>query len=300
MDIVDALEKENLEVRSQVEIDRVQLGIGCPVGCVHCSRDPVRKRTWFMDADEFERIIKIGIQIKPTLLARYLLTDSDFDPFQNPDIVTICKLLLDHTGIRFYLLTSLLPPTTELRQSADYLASHPDLIERIAITISHFPLLVKTNYDQYINAVTDGVRRFLPLMKQNKLVLSPQFNDEDLHELYSEEKVMQTFSKIIARLGLEMTDVAHITYPRPVIGLGRAKTALFVKKDIQTRIEAELSHGQSPIISVREQERPYSGMLARGGVFMVCKSPRAMLNAIDWKPAGEIFSKKSGLIEGRK
>ncbi len=64
-------------------------------------------------------------------------------------------------------------------------------------------------------------------------------------------------------------------FPRPVIGLGRAGTLLEIRKNATYRIEAE---DPSPIISTRETERPYSGLVDIKGNLLYLEAPRAILN----------------------
>lgn len=300
MNLEELVKNPNPLILSHTEIDRFQLSTGCPVGCSHCSRDPSANHIAFMDPQNFLNSLEILNTIKQRmwldLLANYVVTDTDSEPFLGKNLVEFCRILLDKTGRQFYLLTSGLPFNDSFRKSADSIVDSPYLVHKVSITISHFSRLAETSLQRYTETLTEVVHLLSPLMQHNKLVLSPQYNEEDEGGLHSMHKTLDTFGKIVRNAGLSERELEGIVFPRPVIGLGRASTKLNVKRQAKCRIEAE---SPSPSISNREPERPYSGMITIGGVLMVCKSTRASLNAISWKPAGAIFRRQNVLSEAR-
>jgi len=199
-------------------------------------------------------------------------------------------MLASIAGRRFYLLTSGLPFNSTFEKNARELSEKPDLVERISITISRFPKLAENDLERYVESLAKSVKVLKPLLDKGKLVFSPQYNEEDSTAFHSMERTLTTYKQIVERSGLRESDVRDFTFPRPVIGLGRAETKLKVRKQANYRIEAEQP---SPVISTREKERPYSGMLASSGVLMVCRAPRASLNASNWQDAGKVFQRRA-------
>ncbi len=271
----EALEKVGPEVLRKIEIDTFQLNQGCPRACDHCSQDP-ETRLRNVSPGSFkcyvESVRKINEQIGNDLLARYLLTATDSDPFLHSHLAELVQSLCETTGKRFYLLTSGWFLRDTFQQNAEWIVEHPDTVEKVSLTLSNYPTNPASlfdNMDQLVNAV-----RTLSKLPEDKFIISPQYTENiDGYHIHSQKQGEDLLSYVLKRAGLSRVDFEGRIFPRPIIGLGRALTTLNVGAQTVYRIEAEPT-----VISTREQEKPYSGMVDIEGNLLVMKAPRAILN----------------------
>ncbi|HLC71922.1 MAG TPA: hypothetical protein VJI32_07985 [Candidatus Nanoarchaeia archaeon] len=269
------LEKVKPELLRQIEIDTFQLNDGCPRACDHCSQDP-ETRLRNVPPESFKRYVqsikKINEKMGDDMLARYLLTATDSDPFLHSQLAELVQGLYKITGKKFYLLTSGWFERGTFQQNAAWIVEHPEMVERVALTLSNYPTNPASlfdNVDVLVNAV-----RTLRQLPEDKFVISPQYTGEaDNYHIHSQKQVEDLLRYVVQKAGCGRDEFEGRIFPRPIIGLGRAATTLRVGAQSVYRIEAE-----PLVISTREQEKPYSGMIDIGGNLLVMKAPRAILN----------------------
>jgi len=274
------MNKANLQ---NIEIDMIRITHRCPRRCSHCSQSPNTGLEW-ISAAQFRKNIKKIEQIKQRtgndLLANYLLTTTDSDPFFHPKLGEICESLVELTGKKFYLLTSGWPNTRTLQRSAERIAQNPNLSYKIALTLSNYPTNI--SIFQNLSVLENAIRTFAVLGDQ--FVISPQYsfpyatNPDHIH---SQEKVMDLLRAAVSNAGYRLSDFRGRIWPRPIIALGRGKNLVSSMQSI--RIEAE---NPPTLVSTRETERPFSGYLDLDGALRICHAPRAILNRMltDYQP----------------
>lgn len=259
-----------------IEIDMIRITEQCPRRCSHCSQSPEAGLKWISVTqfrENIRKIVKIRERTGNDLLANYLLTTTDSDPLFHPQLPEICESLVELTGRKFYLLTSGWPMSRKLQRNAEKIAENPHLSFKIALTLSNFP----TNVSIYQNAkiLENAIRTFGVL--EDQFVISPQYSDpykKNSTHIHSQEQIMDLLRFAISGAGYRMSDFKGRIWPRPIIGLGRAKE-LGVSTMQSIRIEAE----EPPsVISLRERQRLFSGYLDLKGGLHIYQAPRAILN----------------------
>lgn len=275
MKIANALETLG-DLLGDIEIDTLKITDKCPRACDHCSQDPIAGLC-SIPAGQFEANVDDIMKIREKgndLLARYVLTSTDSDPFLHPHLADLVKIFYDKTGKRFYLLTSGWYDHPKFQRNADWVAQHPDYIERVALTLSNFPTNPSSIFDN-ARLQSNAIKTFRE-MPEEKFMISPQYVEEvDRYHIHSRRQVEDLLDHVLREAGSARKQFDGRIHYRSVIGLGRALTKLGVRRRVEYRIEAE---SPPPIISVREQERPYSGLIDLEGNLLVLKAPRAILN----------------------
>lgn len=274
-----------------IEIDTLRITRNCPRGCSHCSQDP-KKGLAQVGVDQFGRVVDALADIRHStgndLLANYVLTTTDSDPFLHKELSSLVKMLCDGTGKRFYLLTSGWFEHRYFQRNADWIAQNPDYVERVALTLSNFPTNPGSVF-RNARLLTNAVRTFGE-MPEGKFVISPQYIEGvDGHNVYSRKQTDDLLDHVLDEAGFSRKEFSGRIHYRPITGLGRALTVLGVN-DVQTiRIEAE---DPPPIISTREDERIYSGLVDMDGRLLVMNAHRAILNRdLDhYVPANELLA----------
>ncbi|MFH0701586.1 MAG: radical SAM protein [Candidatus Woesearchaeota archaeon] len=264
------------DLLGKVEIDTLQITSNCPRRCEHCSQNP-GTRLLKISVEQFEANVDEIIKIKEKgndLLTNYVLTSADSEPFLHPDLARLVELFHDKTGKRFYLLTSGWYDYPTFQQNADWIASHPEYVERVALTVSHLPTNPSSIYD--CARLQSNVIKTFKEMSEDKFLISPQYNEEvDKYHIHSRKHVEDLLNNILREAGLTKEQFQGRIHYRPIIGLGRAVEKLGVQKSEVYRIEAEIP---APVISERESKRPYSGLIDMVGDLLVLEAPRAILN----------------------
>ncbi|MBI2665358.1 radical SAM protein, partial [Candidatus Woesearchaeota archaeon] len=143
MRIATAIEElEGLEdLLDLVEIDMLKITDKCPRACSHCSQDP-SVGLKVISIEQFESNIDEILKIRERgndILANYVLTSTDSDPFLHPHLAKLVEIFYNKTGRKFYLLTSGWYDTPRFQKNADWIANHPEFVERVALTLSNFP-----------------------------------------------------------------------------------------------------------------------------------------------------------------
>lgn len=265
----------------RVEIDILQISRNCTRQCSHCSQSP-KARMEFVPPSKFRKTIDAISEFKEksgnSLLANYLLTSTDSDPFLHPHLAKIVKALFEITGKRFYLLTSGWylngHDADEYQKNAEWIAEHPETIEKIALTVSNFPTNPPSNYEN-AQILTNAIKTF-GKMPKDKFVLSPQYNAEvDKRNIHSKFQVKYLLQYAISSANCSESDFSERIFYRPIIGIGKAREILNVQHVEDYRIEAE---SPVPNISLRERERPDSGFVNLEGDLLITRAPRALLN----------------------
>ena len=277
-----------------IEIDTLKITDKCPRACDHCSQDP-RLGLESISVENFERSIDEIAKIKREggndLLANYVLTSTDSDPFLHPQLAKLVEVFHDKTGKRFYLLTSGWYDNPIFQKNADWIAEHPEYVERVALTLSNFPTNPSSMFD---NArLQSNVIRTFAQMQEDKFLISPQYMEKvDRYHIHSRKQTEDLLDHVLREAGMTRKDFQGRIHYRPIIGLGRAITQLGVQRREEYRIEAE---DPLPIISERELERPYSGLIDLSGNLLVLRAPRAILNrdVHMYKSASELASSQS-------
>lgn len=273
----NAVEEIGESVLGQIEIDTFKITDRCPRACSHCSQSPDIGLS-VVSLEDFGKYVKAIAKLKEEtgndLLTNYLLTSTDSDPFLHPQLADVVQALHEATRKRFYLLTSGWYVRSRFQMNADWIAKHPGLVERVSLTLSNFPTNPSSVYEN-MEILVNVVRTF-GRMPEDKFAISPQYNaevgDENIH---SEKQIADLLDYVLKRAGFSRTSFEGRIFFRPVIGLGRASALLGVKKQATYRIEAE---DPLPVISTRETERPYSGLVDMQGNLLVMEAPRAILN----------------------
>ena len=292
--IWDALKILGEDMLNQIEIDTLQISRNCTRQCSHCSQEQ-GTRVQLVSLGDFKRALNSLVEIKSKtgndLLSNYVLTTTDSDPFLHTQLANIVQRLHDTTGKNFYLLTSgwYLDNgyADAYQKNAEWIAENPEIVERVALTLSNFPTNPISNY-QNVGILANVVRTFGG-MPDDKFVISPQYNGEVSEtDKHSEKQTKILLKDVLSEVSYTKRDFAGRIFYRPVIGLGRASTILGVEKVEQYRIEAE---DPIPEISTREAERPYSGYVNLESDLLVIEAPRAILNRElgEYKPAEELI-----------
>lgn len=264
-----------------IEIDTFRITIGCPTNCIHCGMDPQAKLLYSLPLKDFisfvKAVEKVRIRTGNSLLANYLLTGTDSDPFYNPDFGEMCQVLYEITGKAFYALTSgWLPTAKRSQQAAELIAKNPEIIERVQLTLSHFPRHEKFR-QAHPELLANVIETFSPL--GSKFIISPQYAEG--HNQYSLERTLELLDESLYHLGKSRGDFA--LYDRSVIGLGRSKKELRIEL---LHLINTLAEEPPPPISHRP-ERPFSGLVDTWGCLLALREPRGLYNRNieDYRPA---------------
>ena len=260
-----------------IEIDTIQLVSGCPRACSHCSQSPLsalKQISPLRLSESLACLMELKEKTGNEMLARYILTSTDSDPFLCANLAKIVDSFYNNTAKRIYLLTSGWFDRRIYIENAEWIANNPNKVEKVALTLSNFPTNPRSlfdNADFYIRAVSTFAE---PL--QEKFIISPQYNSEvGATHIHSLQQTGDLLDYVLKSAGQSRENFLGRLYFRPIIGIGRADSVLAVQKISEYRIEAE---EPPPLVSTREFARPYSGMLDINGNLRVLKAKRAILN----------------------
>lgn len=264
-----------------IEPDTFRLTIGCPTNCIHCGMCPEPRLLYVLPLKDFlsyvKAIDKTQLRTGINLLANYLLTGTDSDPFYNPEFGEMCKALYETLGKKFYAVTSgWLPNAKSSQQAAELIAKNPEIVEKVQLTLSHFPRHEKFKRD-HPGLLANIIETFGPL--GDKLIISPQYAEG--HEEYSLERTLELLDDSLYLLGKSRQDFTICE--RAVIGAGRSKEELGI---LTMRLINTIAEEPAPPIS-RYPERPFSGLFDTWGCLLVLKEQRGFYtrNIEDYRPA---------------
>lgn len=257
----------NIDLK-QVEIDTIQISSGCSNACDGCAQSPESKIS-FMDDSVFRESVS---KYPAELFTNYIFASINSEPLLHPRFGEMAEFFYEQTGKKFYVLTSGWNNNEVADKNAEWIVKNSDKIERVSMTLSNFP--------KYANDIPSRAKVLSKILKTfsgmplEKLVISPQYKEEDKKSIYSREQTELLLNLTLQKAGISYDALKERIFFRPIINLGRAKS-FGVAKDVIYRIEAEQP---APIISTREEERPYSGMIALDGSLKVIEAPRGILN----------------------
>lgn len=275
--MLNLLSNYNHSILSKVEVDILKITDKCIRACDHCSQNP-EKGMNYISVKQFNENIDNLVRIKEetgnNILADYILTSTDSDPFLHPELAQLTKTLYEKTSKKFYFLTSGWYNHNNFQKNADWIFNNSEYVEKVALTLSNFPTNPSSIFNN-VELLVNAVRTFGNLPK-NKFVISPQYTEglSDYH-IHSKKQVEDLLNYVINKAGYNKNHFEGRICYRSIIGLGRANSKLDVKEVKQYRIEAE---DPLPIISTREEERPYSGLIDFEGDLLIIEAPRAILN----------------------
>ena len=275
--MLNLLSDYNISFLEKVEVDILKITDKCTKACVHCSQSPEVGLSYISVKkfnDNIDNLVRIKEETGNDLLANYILTSTDSDPFLHPDLAELTKNLYQKTSKKFYLLTSGWYDHDKFQKNADWILNNPEYIEKAALTLSNFPTnpsSIFNNAKLFINAV-----KTFGDLPEDKFIISPQYTEgvNDYH-IHSKKQVKDLLNYVIDKAGFNKKHFEGRIHYRPIIGLGRASSKLDVKEVEQYRIEAE---NPLPVISTREEERPYSGLINIKGELLIIEAQRAILN----------------------
>jgi hypothetical protein len=269
---------------SAIEVDVIEMTVGCAERCLHCSESPesgMQHTRLEVLSEAIETLCSIETREGLELFGLYWYPFPASDPFAYPQLAELCRGMWRRRGLAGYML-SLGWNRGRGRQNALALCGAPECLFRLGITVSNFSRLAQLNPFKHRERLAQSLLDLRPLWNRcgpdgrPLIFLSPQFVQEAGGESpFSWEQTDRLLGDVLVMAGLDplsWIEEGRI-HPRPVVGFGRAVTELAVTATSVIPITAETP---CPPIS-QFPERKYSGLITAAGRLAVLESKRGLL-----------------------